>query len=116
MPTFQKSTYLDNLELINFFFSINLNASFHQIGRYRIGLGILIGNFGESSRLAFHNLIGGPSIGLQIGFVGETMYCITNQPNKSTKNLNKCILICPTNVLRPSFKHPRTQDLKSGIS
>jgi hypothetical protein len=88
----------------------------NAIGRYGIRLGTLIGNFGELSRVAFHNLIGGPSIGLQTGSVGETMYFIINQPNESTKNLNRCILICPTNVLKPTFKQPRTQDLKSGIS
>jgi hypothetical protein len=52
MPTFQKSMYLDALEVINFSFSTNLNASLPQIGRYKIGLGT-VGNFGESFGLAF---------------------------------------------------------------
>jgi hypothetical protein len=64
MPTFQKSTYLDTPKLINLSLSINFNASSPQIGRYRIGLGTLIGNFSEPSALVFHNLIDGPSIRL----------------------------------------------------
>jgi hypothetical protein len=64
MPTFQKSMYLDKLKFINFSLSINLDASLPQIGWYRIGLGILLGNFGETFKLAFHNLIRSPSIGL----------------------------------------------------
>jgi len=85
MPTFQKSTYLESPKLIKKFLSININASWPQIKCYRIGLGTPIGNFGEPSRLAFHNLIGGPSIRLQTTSTGETMYCIIGQPNKSTK-------------------------------
>jgi hypothetical protein len=64
MLTFQKFTYLDSPKLINFSPSINLDASLPQIGQNRIGFGIIVGNFGEPSRLAFHNLIEGPSIGL----------------------------------------------------
>jgi hypothetical protein len=64
MPIFQKSTYLDSLKLINLFLSIDLDTSLPQIGWYRIGLGSPIGNFGEPSGLAFHNLIKGPSIRL----------------------------------------------------
>jgi hypothetical protein len=64
MPTFQKSTYLDNPKLINFSLSIDLDTSLPQIRWYRIGLGILISNFGEPFGLAFHNLIRSPSIGL----------------------------------------------------
>jgi hypothetical protein len=108
--------YLDNPKLINFSLSTNLNASLPQIGQYRIGLGTHVNNFGELSRLAFHNLIGGPSIGLHTLPMGQTWYCITGQPKESTKNLNICILVCPTNISRPSFKQPRTQDLKSRIS
>jgi hypothetical protein len=115
MPTFPKSTYLDSPELINFSLSINLDASLPQIVRYRIGFGTTLGNFGEPSGLAFHNLIGGPSIGLHTRSMGETLYYIISQLEKLTKNLNICISVCPTSVLRPSFKQPRTQDLKSGI-
>jgi hypothetical protein len=104
------------LELISFYLSTNFNALLPQIVWYRTRLGTLVCNFGEPSRLAFHNLIRGPSIGLQTRSVGETLYCITSQPNKSTKNLNRCISTCPTNVSRPSFKQPKTQDLKSKIS
>jgi hypothetical protein len=64
MPFFQKSTYLDSLKLINFSLSIELDASLPQIGWYKIGLGILVGNFGESFGLAYHNIIDGPFIGL----------------------------------------------------
>jgi hypothetical protein len=63
MPTFQKSTYLDSPKFINFYFSTELDASLPQIGWYRIGLGTLIGNFGEPFGLIFHNIIGGPFIG-----------------------------------------------------
>jgi hypothetical protein len=64
MPTFQKSTYLDSLELKNFSLSIDFNASLPQIGHYKIRLGTPIGNFGELFGLYFHNLIKSPSIGL----------------------------------------------------
>ncbi len=108
--------YLDSLELINFFLSTNLNASLPQIGWYRIGLGTLVGNFVEPFELTFHNLIRGPSIGLHTRSVGETLYCIIGQPEELTKNLNRCISVCLTNISKPSFKQPRTQDLKFGIS
>jgi hypothetical protein len=62
MLTFQKSTNLDSLELINFFFSIDLDASLPQIGSCKTRLGTPTGNFGEPSRLVLHNKIGGPSI------------------------------------------------------
>jgi len=54
---------LDSPEFINFILSTNLYASLPQIGWYRTGLGTPVGKFGKPSRLAFHNLIGGPSIG-----------------------------------------------------
>jgi len=100
--------YLDSLALIIFSLSTNLIASWPQIGRYGIGLGTLIGSFGDPSALAFHNWIGGTLMGLQTLLVGETLYYITNQPKESTKNLKRCIPICPTKVSRPSFKQPRT--------
>jgi hypothetical protein len=71
--------YLDSPELINFSLSINFDASLPQIGRYRIGLGTLIGNFGELFGLTFHNLIGCPYIGLHTGSTGEP--CITSLAN-----------------------------------
>ncbi len=104
MPCLENSTYLDSVALMNFSFSTNLNALLPQIGWYGIGLGTPIGSFGDPSKLHFHNLIGNPSIGPQTLFVGETLYCMTSQPNESTKNLNKCILMCPTKVSRTSFK------------
>jgi hypothetical protein len=102
--------YLDNPTLMNFFFSTNLDTLLPQIGQYGTWLGTQICNFGDPSGLAFHNLINGGFIKLQTGFVGETLYYITCHPNKSTKNLNKCISICPTKVLEPSFKQPKTQN------
>jgi hypothetical protein len=104
MPTFQKSMYLDNPKLINFSLSTNLDASLPQIGQYRTRLGTPIGNFSELFKLAFHNLIKGPCIGLHIRFVGENLHCINGQPKESTKKLNICISICPTNISGPSFK------------
>jgi hypothetical protein len=104
--------YLDSLEFINFSLSINFNASLPQIGRYRIGLGTLIGNFGELFKLTFHNWM--PIYWTPHMIYGETLYCI--QPKESTKNLNRCILICPTNILGPFFKQFNTQDLKFKIS
>jgi hypothetical protein len=56
--------YLDSPTLMNFFLFIDLDTSLPQIGQYGIGLGTPIGNFGDPSRLAFHNLISGASIGL----------------------------------------------------
>jgi len=56
--------YLDSPKLINFSFSIDLDASLPQIGRYKIGHGIPVSNFGEPFGLVFHNLIRGPFIGL----------------------------------------------------
>jgi hypothetical protein len=38
------------------------------------------------------------------------------QLDKSTKNLNKFILVCPTQVSRPPLKQLATQVLKYGIS
>jgi hypothetical protein len=98
MPIFQKSTYSNSLKLINVFISIDLDASLPQIGWYRTGLGTIVGNFGEPFRLTFHYLIKGQSIGLHTRSVGETLYCIIGQPEESTKNLNWCVLICPTNI------------------
>jgi len=108
MPTFQNSMYLDSPKFINFTLSIDFDATLLQIGYYRTKLGTLVGNFGESSKLTFHNLLKGPSIKLQTWFVGENLYYIIGQLDKSTKNLNICILVCTTNVLGPSFKQPRT--------
>jgi hypothetical protein len=101
---------------MNFFFSKDLNALLAQIGQYGIGLGTSVGSFGDPSKLHFHNLIGSPSIKLQTLFMGETLYYMIGQPNESTKNLNKCISMCPTKVSRTSFKQPKTQVLKFGIS
>jgi len=70
---------LGNLTLITFSLSIDLNASWPQIMRYGIRLGIPIGSFGDPLGLVFHNLVGGPSIRLQTLFVGETLYCIIGQ-------------------------------------
>jgi len=64
MPTFQKSTYFDSLELINFSLSIDFDASLPSIRWHRIRLGTPIGNFGELFVLVFHNLIEGPFIEL----------------------------------------------------
>ncbi len=112
---FQNSMYLDSLTLINFSFSTNLTASWPQIERCGTRLGSQVGIFGDPSSLAFHNQIGGPSMGLQMLSIGEILYCITNQPNESTKNLKRCILVRPTKVSTPSFKQPRTHVLKSII-
>jgi len=78
--------------------------------------GTLVSNFGDPSRLAFHNLIDGTSIGFQRWYVGEILYFITCHLDESIKKLNICISVCPTKVSRPSFKQPKTQDLKSRIS
>jgi hypothetical protein len=52
------------------------------------------------------------SMGLQTISIGEDLYYITSQLEESAKNLKICISICPTMVLEPSFKQPRTQVLK----
>jgi hypothetical protein len=76
-----------------------------------------VGNFGDLSGLAFHNLIGGASTVNQKRFMGKTLYCIIGQLNESTKNLKRFISICLTKVMsNPSFKQPTTQDLEYGIS
>jgi hypothetical protein len=93
---------------MNFSFSKDLNASLPQIGQYGIGLGIQVGSFGDPSKFDFHNLIGGSYVGLRTLFMVEILYCMIGQPNESTKNLNKCILMCPTKVSKPSFKQPTT--------
>jgi hypothetical protein len=85
MPCFQNSIYLDNLTLINFSLSINLITSWPQIGQFRIGLGTLVGSFGEPFALAFHHWIEGPFVGFQMLLVSETLHCIIGQPNESTK-------------------------------
>jgi hypothetical protein len=85
MSTFQKSTYLDSLEFIKKFLSTDLDASLPPIGWHRRGHGTLIDNFGELFGLAFHNLMRIPSIGLHIGYVGETLYYTIGQPKESTK-------------------------------
>jgi len=87
MPCFQNSTYLDNLTLIHFSFSTNLTTTWPQIRQYQIGLGTLVGSFGESFALAFHHWIEGPSVGFQTLLISETLYCIIGQPNESTKIL-----------------------------
>jgi hypothetical protein len=78
MPYFQNSTYLDSPTLMNFSFSIDFNASLPQIGRYGTRLGTPIGNFGDPSKLHFHNLIGGPYVELQTLFVDETLFYMTS--------------------------------------
>jgi len=100
---------------MNFSLFINLDTSLPQIGQYGTWLRTPIGNFGDPSRLAFHDLINGASMKLQTGSVGETLYYIIGHPDESIKNLNRCISICPTKVPKSSFKQPRTQDLKSRI-
>jgi len=116
MNCFQNSTYLNSPTLINFSLSTNLIASWPQIGRYGTRLGTLVSNFGDPSTLTFHNWIGGPSMGLQMISISETLYYIIGQLHESTKNLKICILVCPTKVFKPSFKQLRTHVLKSGIS
>jgi hypothetical protein len=61
-----------------------------------------ISNFGDPFELAFHNLIDGASIGLQI------LYYITSHPEEATKHLNSWISICPIKVSEPSFKQLKT--------
>jgi hypothetical protein len=85
MPTFYKSTYLDSPKLINFPLSIELDASLPQIGWYKIGLGTLVGNFGEPFGLAFHNMINAHLLDSTHDLVGETSYCITCKRYESTK-------------------------------
>jgi NAD-dependent dihydropyrimidine dehydrogenase PreA subunit len=51
-----------------------------------------------------------------IEFVGDTLYYIISHPEESTKNKNRCMFVCPTNAIGPSFKYPWTLDLKYGIS
>jgi hypothetical protein len=72
---------LDYPVLVNFSFPTNLNTSLPQIKQYGARLGTLVGSFGDVIQ----------SIG---------------QLNNPTMDLKKCILICPTKVLRPSFKQP----------
>jgi hypothetical protein len=96
--------------------------SFNKLGRINAPngairrLGTLVSNFGDPLGLAFHNLIISTSTRLQTKFVGKTLYCITSQLVKSTKDLRICISVCPTKVSKPSFKQHTTQDLKFGIS
>jgi hypothetical protein len=87
MPYFQKSTYLDNLTLINFSLCTTLIASWPQIGRYGTRLGTLGASFGDPFTLVFHNWIVGPSMGLQMLLVSEVLYYIIGQLDESTKNL-----------------------------
>jgi hypothetical protein len=101
---------------MNYFFSMDLNASLPQIGLYGTRLGTPVGSFGDPSKLHFHNFIEGPCVRLQTLYVGKTLYCMIGQLDKSTKKLNKCRLMCPTQVSRPSLKQPTIQVLKSGIS
>jgi hypothetical protein len=108
MLCFQNSTYLDSPTLMTFSFSTDLNTSLPQVGQYGIRLGTLASSFDGPSKLYFHNLIGDPFVELQTLFMGATFYYMTCQLDKSTKNLNKCILVCPTKVLGPSFKQPKT--------
>ncbi len=112
MPTFQKLTYLNNPTIIKFSFSIDLNTSLPQIEQYGTKMGIHASNFGDPSRLAFHSLIWGALVGFQTKYVGKTFYCMTCQFKELTKNLKKCVSVCPTKVFGPSFKQLKTQDLK----
>ncbi len=81
---------MDYLVWVNFSFSTDLNTSLSQIKQYGARLGTLVGSFGDVVQ----------SIG---------------QLDNSTMNLKKCILICPTKVLRPSFKQPTTHNFKYRI-
>jgi hypothetical protein len=100
---------------MNYSFSIDLNASLTQIGLYGTKLGTPIGSFGDPFRLQFHNVIIGPFVKLQTLSMGETLYCMIGQLDKSTKTFSKCISMCPTQVSRPPLKQPTTQVLKFGI-
>jgi hypothetical protein len=51
-------------------------------------------------------------MGLQTLSMDETLYYTIDQPYESTKSLERCILACPIEVSRPSFKQPRTHVLK----
>jgi hypothetical protein len=115
MSCFQNSTHLDSVTLMNYSFSIDLNASLTQIGLYGTKFETPIGSFGDPSRLHFHNVTIGPFVRLQTLYVGETLYCMIGQLDKSTKNLSKCISVCPTQVSKPPLKQPTTQVLKFGI-
>jgi len=97
--------HLDSSTLMNFSLSTDLNASWPKIGQYGTRLKILTSNFGDPLGLIFQNLIGGPSMGLQTHYVGEVLYNITCQLDESTKNLKICILVSPTKLSGPSFKH-----------
>jgi hypothetical protein len=69
---------------------------------------MLIGNFGDTLGLVFHNLIGGTFVRLRTRFVGETLYCIIVQPVESTKNLKiySYYYALPTSQNHPSNNLP----------
>ncbi len=54
---------LDSPTLMEFFFPYTSTHHCLQIGQYGTGLGTLVSNFGDPSKLHFHNLIGGPYVG-----------------------------------------------------
>jgi hypothetical protein len=87
-------------------FSINFEVSFPQIGRKITDFGIPLRSSGQPSSSHFHNQIVGPSLGLHIESIGNTLYYITSHPKKSTKNQKRCMSGCPTNTSSPSFKYP----------
>jgi hypothetical protein len=76
---------------MNFSLFTDLDTLLAQIGQYGTWLRTPIGNFGDPFKLIFHNLISGASIKFQTRFMGEILYYIIGHPNKSTKNLNRCI-------------------------
>ncbi len=77
--------------LINFSFSINLVASFPDIGSKETRFGSLFGNFGWPKSSTYHNGIGGPFVGLHRALVRDTVYRVIGHPIELQKNkTNAC--------------------------
>lgn len=85
-------------------FQLTSKHRYPKIGWNWITFKTPLSNFKQPLSSNFHNPIIGPSFKLHIALVGETLYCITSHLEKSTKNKNRCVFICLTNTIRPSFK------------
>jgi len=94
---------------------MDLVASFPHIRWKGIRFGNPCGSLGWLKSSTCHNQIGVPSLGLEKALVGDTLYYIIGHSTESTKKQNKCMFVWSTKISNPSFKHPLTQLLKSGM-
>ncbi len=102
--SFQNSKCFKIPLLMNFSFSTNFEASFPN-RKKGTSFEIPLGNLKQPWSSNFHNQIVGPSLGLHIEYVWNTLYNIISHLIKSTKNM--CVQTIShvhlSNILEPKI-------------